>query len=112
MEKVKGFKYFIDGFEDLTKFSKGILALTNVKCSRSGTIVDIRTYEDSWNVSVVSMIDIESFIDSNVGKVASKEEIEIITVEFDDLNHSTQEYIDKKWDDDNEDSFIILDSRL
>ncbi|GCD12642.1 hypothetical protein [Clostridium tagluense] len=114
MEKVTGFKYVVEGFEDIGSFSKGILSLTNTKCSRKGTIIDIKTYEGSWQVDVISLVEMDSFIESNLGEISSKELIEIVSVEYDDLPSKNQKIIsdlqDKYFDDKGNDVYIIIDN--
>ena len=95
MENKKGFKYVVEGFENIGDFSKGLLALLNAKCSRKDTVINIKTYEDSWQVDIISLIAIEDFIETHLGKVSSKESINVIKIEYDDLEHSNKEIIDK-----------------
>jgi hypothetical protein len=90
LERVKGFDYTIKGFEDLDKFSKGILALVNLKSNRRKVIADFRTYEGTWQVSVTTYYEMDDYLESYIGEIESKEEFEILEIDYQDFNRSAQ----------------------
>lgn len=92
MEKIKGYRYEIEGFSDLNEFAKGILALANLKSSNQG-IIDFRTTQESNKVVVIATEDNESYLESYMGKVVNKTEIEVYIVEYDDLSKENQKIL-------------------
>lgn len=97
----------MDGFEGLNKFALGVLALTNAKSSRKGTVVDFRTFEGTNIVSVTSLVEIDGTLTSLVGEIRDKEPIDIIQIEFDDLKTKGQKVI-SDMDGNEEDCFLFV----
>lgn len=96
METVKGYKYTLEGHEDLDKFAKGILFMVNAQSSRKGTIVNVQTLDGSNIVVVDSLIEIDSEVEAYFKEVRSKEIIDILQLDFDDLNKKAQGWIQKQ----------------
>lgn len=90
MEKLKVFDYTIKGFEDLDKFAKGILALTNIKSNRRQVIADFRTFEDTWQVEVITYQEMDSYLESMVGEIIEKEEYYLLEIDYNDLNREAK----------------------
>lgn len=101
MEKSKGFCYMIEGFSSIEKFAKGILCLVNIKSSR-GNVVDFKTYENSWTVKVIAREEMDSYLNSYIGNITSKEPIEIVEFEYDDLTKENQKVISDIEDSEND----------
>jgi hypothetical protein len=93
LNKVKGFCYTIQGHDDIDKFAKGILALTNLKSSTDNKIFDIKTYENTNIVAVVTADEIDDYIREHMGDISDKEEITILFADIDDLNGKSQQTI-------------------
>lgn len=102
MEMLKGYEYQVDGHKDIVDFAKGILALTNAKCSRKGTIIDIKTIEGSNIVYVTTLMELDSEIKHFMGEILDKEEIQIMNIEddYDEFNPKIQKKMKELWDKD------------
>lgn len=115
MEKVKGYKYEIEGHSKLEDFSKGILALTNLKSNHHG-IVDFKTFEGSQKVEVIATHDNEEYLTNYVGKINSKKNIDIYIVDKHVLTVGDAKTIDeinrKEESDDNYEYYIQFVSDL
>lgn len=108
MKKEIGLKYVVEGFKDIEKFAKGILAITNLKSSRENTIINIKTYEGTWKVSIVSIEEIDDFLKLHFEKIILREPIECIVAEYEDLSDKMQKIISDKEDELNEFYITIL----
>lgn len=94
----KGYEYLLEGSDVLETFAKGILQLVNIKSSRKDTILEVKTIEGTNKVTVVSMVELENFIDLEGGiwLVKYKDTISIATdIEF---NSEAHKEIDKMID--------------
>jgi hypothetical protein len=94
LEKIVGYNYTIDGFEDLDKFAKGILALVNIKSNRRKVIADFRTFEDTWIVEVITYDEMDDYLESYVGKISDKEKQIICEFDYNDLERSSKKVIE------------------
>lgn len=108
MEKEQAFKYLIDGNKDLGEFSKSILLLTNLKSNNRG-IIDFKTFYGTNHIEVVSEIDKDSYFESYVGKIISKEKCTVLSIDESDLKGYVVEELEKSYDTE-EDIEIILDN--
>ncbi len=117
MESVKGIKYRVKGHEDTNEFASGILALTNVKSSRSNVVLDIKTYENSNDVDVTvyadSGYDMKGFIKAWLGEIEREEEIEIALLDSNDITSETydiiQEFVDDYYNHKGNDIVIVFE---
>lgn len=80
MEKQKGYKYIIEGHQDLDNFAKGILALTNLRSNEQG-VIDFRTFIDSQKVVVITKHDNDAYLESYVGEIIEKKEIDLFVAD-------------------------------
>lgn len=94
MDKEKGFRYLVEGKEDLGDFAKGILALANLRSSELG-VVDFSTHAGSQLVTIISYIENDSYINSHVGKVIEKEEISINVLTYEGLSRESQKEVEQ-----------------
>lgn len=98
IEKVKGYKYTIEGFSDNDKFAKGILALANLKSSDK-SVIDFKTHVGSNIVTVIATEETMNHTFENfVGEVTSKEEFDIYIIEYSDLSNINQELLTRLTD--------------
>lgn len=102
MEVVKGYKYTLEGHEDLNEFAKGILFMVNAQSSRKDTIINVQTLDGTNIVIVDSLMEIDSEVDAYFKEVRSKEIIDILQLDFDDLNKKSQGWIQKQEASDDE----------
>lgn len=97
MQVIKGYKYTMEGSQNIKNFAKGVLALVNLKSNDMG-IKRIETIPDTNLIIVISSVDNDSYLESYVGEIISKENIDIYI--FDEghleLDKETHEAIDKK----------------
>lgn len=107
MKKKTGFKYVVEGFKDMEKFAKGILAITNLKSSRENTIINIKTYEGTWKVSIISIEEIDDFLKLHFEKIILRELIECIVAEYEDLSNKIQRIVSEK-EDESEEFYITI----
>src|SRR5690625_7961566 len=98
MQKTKGYKYDIQGFSDLDKFAKGVLALANLKSSNKG-IIDFTTHAGSNDITIIATENNESYLEEYVGEVKSKKEIDVYSIEYDNLSTSAQKLTTKLEDE-------------
>ncbi|MFJ8528452.1 hypothetical protein [Bacillus sp. NPDC094106] len=105
MKKAQGYKYTIEGFSIPKDFAFGVLALTNEKSSRPGTIVDVETHEGTNLLTVVSFIEMDDTINELVGTIKDKESIEIVDIELHDFAEEAQKVIEEM--EDKETSYFL-----
>lgn len=118
MEIVKGIKYRVNGHEDSNLFANGILVLTNVKSSRKNVVLDIKTFENSNDVDVTvyadSGYDMKSFIRAWLGEVEREEEIEIVSLDgndiFPNVSNKIEDMTNNYFDNVGNDFVIIYDN--
>lgn len=84
MEREKGYKYLLEGSSNLDEFAMGVLTLVNLQSNDMG-ILKIQTFQDSERVLVITNHENDSYMESYVGKVLMKEEIDIYIAGVDHL---------------------------
>lgn len=115
MKTVEGFKYRAEGKEDLNEFAKGILILTNAMSSRKDTVIDIKTQDGTNDVIIHSLIDIDDVLNAHFKSILSKDKIEVLQLDYDDLTGKTQGWITRQEESDQElaqDYFLSLPTNL
>ena len=111
METVKGYKYTLEGHDDLDKFARGILAMTNAMSSRNDTVIGINTLEGTNTVVIQSLIEIDSEVENFFKEVISKEKIDVLRLDSVDLSDKAQHWLDVQEVSDEEsaqDYFVLL----
>ena len=96
METVKGYKYTLEGHKDIDAFAKGILVMTNAMSSRKDTVIGVQTLEGTNTVIVHSLIEIDLEVEAHFNEVVSKEVIDVLRLDFDDLSKKPQDWIQKQ----------------
>lgn len=100
MDNLKGFDYTVDVKGGVKEYAEIVLILTNLKSSRKETIEHIKTIEGTNLISVISQIDLDDFFRMHDAEITNKEEIEIIQLNFCDVNNSIQKQLEKLDDKD------------
>lgn len=115
MNTVKGYKYTLQGHEDINEFARGILVMTNAMSSRKDTVIGIETLDGTNKVIVHSLIEIDLEVEAHFNKVISKEVIDVLQLDIDDLSQKPQKWIDKQGTSEVElaqDYFVTLPSNF
>jgi hypothetical protein len=95
-----GWEYYVDGHKDVEKFAKGILTLVNLRSSRRGTVIDLRTFEGINQVYIITASEFDADIERIMGEITAKNPINIANLDrWEDGNEKLPKKMEK-FDDD------------
>lgn len=107
MEVEYGCKYLVEGSSDIGEFSKAILLLTNLKANNE-EVIEFRTFYGSNKIRIIAFSENDSYVESNIGKIITKEKCTIVRLTEDDFKQHVVEQLDKSYDND-EDIEVMID---
>lgn len=97
MKQEKAIQYLIevkaeDDSKTLEKYASLVLQLTNLKSNKMG-ILDVKTIYDTNKISFIAEHDSDMMVADKEVNVIYKDEIELVTISYDDLSEKDQEQI-------------------
>ena len=88
MEKNTGYRYIVEGNEELDEFAKSVLILVNIK-SNGGWVKCIKTVVGTNNLLITTDVEQSSYLSRIIGNIKSVEEIDIWTLDYTDLHRKS-----------------------
>ena len=111
MRITKGWEYYVEGHKSVDDFAKGILALINARSSRRGTVLDLRTFDGTNQVYIITLSELDKEIEHFMGEITAKNPIHIANLDrWDDGNPTLRKKLEKQNDDylDNDDGIETI----
>lgn len=110
LEVEKGYVYWVKGHENEVDFALGILALVNARSSAPNTIADVKTFYGNNDVRIVAYTEQDGAIESHIGTITSKEEINLLKLGLNELDSNVYKDFEKLQDDwlDNDGKEVVV----